>query len=120
MCFHCGKQTCLMNTSVGLKLDSSSIREGFNNYKLHLATPKTNGANDASVQIAPYIIHHLIIQSFARASTLVGFNIVTNVLGCVLVKIRQNFPNKIGFYKECRFNIRGDEQAPVELLLIKI
>jgi hypothetical protein len=118
MCLHFGKQTCLMNTIVRLKLVTSSICDGFNNYKLHLATPKTKGANNASVQMAPYIICHFIIQSYARASNLVGFNIVTNVPVCVLVKIQQNFHNKIGFYKEYRFSIRGNEQPPVDVLLI--
>jgi hypothetical protein len=28
-------------------------------------------------------------------------------------------PNKIGFYKDCRFNIKGGEQPPVEVLLIE-
>jgi hypothetical protein len=69
--------------------------------------------------MGPYSIHHFIIQSYARASNLAGFNIVTNVPGCVLVKIRQNFPNKFCFYKECWFNIRGDGKPPVEVLLIE-
>jgi hypothetical protein len=47
------------------------------------------------------------------------FNIVTNVPGCVLIKIRQNFLNKIGFYKDCSFNIKGNEQPTVEVLLIE-
>jgi hypothetical protein len=108
-----------MNTIVEIKLVTSSIRDGFNNYKLHLATPKVKGANNASVRMAPYIIRYFIIQSYARASNLVGFKIEMNVPGCVLVKIRQNFPNKFGFYKECRFNIRGNEQPPVEVVLIE-
>jgi hypothetical protein len=81
-----------MNTSVGLKLITSHIPDGFNNYKQHKATPKIKGADNASVQMTPYIICHLIIQSYARASNL---NTVTNMPGCVSIKIRQNFPNKI-------------------------
>jgi hypothetical protein len=108
-----------MKTSVGHKLLISSIRDGFNFNKLHIATPKIKGANDASVKMAPYIIHHFIIQFYAKASNLVGFNIVMNMLGCVLIKIQQNFHNKVVFYKECQFNIRGDEQPPVEVLLIE-
>jgi hypothetical protein len=69
--------------------------------------------------MAPYIIWHFIVQAYARESKLVGFNIVTNVPGCVLIKIRQKFLNKIGFYKDCSFNIKGDEQPPVEVLLIE-
>jgi hypothetical protein len=72
-----------------------------------------------SVQMAPYIIRHFIVQAYARESKLVGFNIVTNVPGCVLIKIRQHFPNKIGFYKDCSFNIKGNEQPSVEVLLIE-
>jgi hypothetical protein len=37
-----------------------------------------------------------------------------------LINIRQNFLNKIGFYKYCSFNIKGNEQPPVEVLLLKI
>jgi hypothetical protein len=47
------------------------------------------------------------------------FNIVTNVPGCVLIKIWQNFPNKVGFYKYFRFSIKGNEQPTVEVLLIE-
>jgi hypothetical protein len=65
------------------------------------------------------IIRHFIIQADARESKLVGFNIVTNVPRCVLIKIRQNFPNRIGFYKDFSFNIKGNEQPPVEVLLIE-
>jgi hypothetical protein len=119
MCLFCGKKTRLMNTSFGLKLVTSSIRDGFNNYKLHIAKPNMKRAENASVQMAPYIIRHFIVEAYARESKLVGFNIVTNVPGCVLIKIRQNFPNKIGFYKDCSFNIKGNEQPPVEALLIE-
>jgi hypothetical protein len=42
-----------------------------------------------------------------------------NVSGCVLIKFRQKNPNKIGFYKDCSFNIKGNEQPPVEVLLIE-
>jgi hypothetical protein len=37
----------------------------------------------------------------------------------VLIRIRQNLPNKVGFYKDCSFNIKGNEQTPVEVLLIE-
>jgi hypothetical protein len=30
-----------------------------------------------------------------------------NVPGCVLIEIRQNIPNKVRFYKDCRVNGRG-------------
>jgi hypothetical protein len=50
---------------------------------------------------------------------LVGFNIVTNVTGCILIKIQQHFLNKIGFYKDCSFNIKGNEHPQVEVLLIE-
>jgi hypothetical protein len=89
-------------------LVTSSIRYGFNNYKLHIAKPNMKRADNVSVQMAPYIIQHFIVQAYARKSKLVGFNIVTNVPRCVLIKIRQNFPNKIGFYKDCSFNIKGN------------
>jgi hypothetical protein len=95
MCLHCGQKTCMMNTSVGLKLVTSSICDRFN--KLHIAATKIKGAYNASAQMAPYIICHFIFQYYVRASNLVGFNIVTNVMGCVSIKIRQNFPNKAGF-----------------------
>jgi hypothetical protein len=108
MCLFCGKKTCFMNTSFGLKLVASSIRDGFNNYKLHIAKPNMKRADNASVQMAPYIIRHFIVQANARESKLVGLIIVTNVPGCVLIKIRQNFPNKIGFYKDFSFNIKGN------------
>jgi hypothetical protein len=55
------KKTCMLNTSAGLKPVTSIIHDGFNNYKLHIATPKIKGANNASVQMASYIIHHFII-----------------------------------------------------------
>jgi hypothetical protein len=103
----------------GLKLVTSSIRDGFFNYKLHIANPNMKGADNVLVQMAPYIIRHFIVQVYARESKLIGFNIVTNVPGCVLIKIRQNFPNKIGFYKDCSFNIKGNEHPPVEVLLIE-
>jgi hypothetical protein len=77
-------------------------------------------ADNASVQMSPYIIRHFIVQAYAIESKLVGFNIVSNVPGCLLIKIRQNFPNKSGFYKDCSFNIKGNEQPPVEVLLIEI
>jgi hypothetical protein len=48
-----------------------------------------------------------------------GFNSVVNVLGCILIKIRENFPKKIGFYKDCSFNIKRNEQPPVEVSLIE-
>jgi hypothetical protein len=76
-------------------------------------------ADNAFVQMAPYIIRNFIVQAYARESKLVGFNIVTNVPGCVLIKIRQNFPNKIGSYKDFSFNIKGNEKPPVEVLLIE-
>jgi hypothetical protein len=76
-------------------------------------------ADNASVQIAPYIIRHFIVQAHARESKLVGFNIVTNIPGCVLINIRKNFLNKIGFYKDFSFSIKGNEQPPVEVLLIE-
>jgi hypothetical protein len=34
-------------------------------------------------------------------------------------QIRQHFPNKIGFYKDCIFNIKINEHPPVEVLLIE-
>jgi hypothetical protein len=85
----------------------------------YIPTPKIKGAGNASVQMATYIIQHFIVQSYASASQLVGFNIVTNVPGCALIKIRQNFPNKVEFYKDCRFNIKGSEQPTVEVLYIE-
>jgi hypothetical protein len=36
-----------------------------------------------------------------------------------LIKIQQNFPNNIGSYKDCSFNIKGNEQPPVEVLQIE-
>jgi hypothetical protein len=36
-----------------------------------------------------------------------------------LIKIQQNFLNKIGLYKDCIFNIKGNEQPPEEVLLIE-
>jgi hypothetical protein len=69
--------------------------------------------------MAPYIIRHFIVQAYSRESKLVGFNIITNVPGCILIKIRQNFPHKLGFYNDCSFNIKGNEQPPVEVLLIE-
>jgi hypothetical protein len=63
MCLFCGKKTCLMNTSFGLKLVSSSIRDGFNNYKLHIVKPNMKRSDNVSVQMAPYIIRHLIVQA---------------------------------------------------------
>jgi hypothetical protein len=39
MCLCCGGKICLMNTCFGLTLATSSIRGGFNNYKLHIAKP---------------------------------------------------------------------------------
>jgi hypothetical protein len=119
MCLHSGKKTCIMNNSVGIKLVTSSIHDRFNTYKLHIATPKIKGANNVYLKMAPYIIRHYIIQSYARDSTLVGFNIVMNIPGCVLIKIQQNFPIKVGFYKECSLNITGNEQPPVEVFLIE-
>jgi hypothetical protein len=113
MSLFCGEKSCRMNTSFGLKLVTSSIRHGFNNYKLHILKLKMKGADNVSVQIAPYIIRHFIVQAYARASKLVGFNIFTNFPGCVLIKIHQNFLNKIGIYKDCSFNIKGNEQPPV-------
>jgi hypothetical protein len=79
---------CLLDTSVELKLITSSIHDGIDSYKQHIATPKIKGADNASVQMSPYIIRHFIIQSYTSSSTQVGFNIVTNVPGCVLIKIR--------------------------------
>jgi hypothetical protein len=117
MCLFCGEKTCLMNTSFGLRLVTSSIRDGFNNYKLHISKPKMKRADNASVQMAPYIIRNFIVQEYARAYKLVGFIILMNVPGCVLIKIRQHFPNKIGFYKDFSFNIKINEQPPVEVLL---
>jgi hypothetical protein len=119
MCLFCGKKTCLINTSFGLKLFTSSIRNGFNNYKLHIVKPNMKRADTASVQMTPYIIRHFIVQAYGRESRLVGFNIVTNIPGCVLIKTRQNFPHKIGFYKDFSINIKGNEQPPVEVLLIE-
>jgi hypothetical protein len=49
----------------------------------------------------------------------VGFNIITNVPGYVLIKIRRNFLHKVGFYTYYSFNIKGNGQPPVEVLLIK-
>jgi hypothetical protein len=40
---------CMMNTSVGLKLVTSSIRDGFNTNKLHIDTPKIKRANNMYV-----------------------------------------------------------------------
>jgi hypothetical protein len=88
MCLFCGGNICLMNTSFGLKLVTSSIRDGFNNYKLHISKPKMKRADNMSVQMTPYIIRRFIFQAYARESKLVGFNIVTNVPGCILIKIR--------------------------------
>ena len=119
MCLFCGQKVCLIDSSVGLKLVTKSIREGFNNYKLHISKPNVKGRDNASVEMAPYIIRHFIVQAYARESNLVGYNIVSNVPGCVLIKMRQNFPNKVGFYKDVRFNIKGNEQPPVEVLLIE-
>jgi hypothetical protein len=118
VCF-VGKYICLMNTSLGLKLVTSIIRDGFNNYKLQIVKPNMKREDSASLQMAPYIIRHFIVQAYARESKLVGLNIVTNVPGCVLIKKLQKIPNKIGFYKDCSFNIKGNEQAPVEVLLIQ-
>jgi hypothetical protein len=59
------------------------------------------------------------MQSYARESKPVGFNIVRNVPGCILIKIRQKITNNVGFYKDCRFNIKGNGQPPVEVLLIE-
>jgi hypothetical protein len=100
MCSFCGETICLMNSSVGLNLVTSSIRDGLNNYKLHISKSKKKGADNASVQMAPCIIRHFIVQAYARESKLMGFNIVTNIPGCILIKIHQNLPNKIGFYKD--------------------
>jgi hypothetical protein len=108
-----------MNTSFGLRLVTSSILDGFNNYKLQILKPKMKRADNALVQIAPYIIRHFIVQAYAREPKFVGFNIVTNIAGCVLIKIRKKFPNKIGFYKDCSFNIKGNGQPPVEVFLIE-
>jgi hypothetical protein len=36
-----------------------------------------------------------------------------------LIKIRQNFLNKIGFYKDCSLHIKGNEEPSVEVLLIE-
>jgi hypothetical protein len=88
-------------------------------YKLHIPKPNMKRADNASVQMAPYIIRHFISQAYARESKIVGFNIVTNVPGCVLIKIQQIFLNKSGFYKDCSFNIKGNEQPPVEVFLIE-
>jgi hypothetical protein len=76
------------------------------------------GADNVSVKMAPFIIRHLIIQSYERELKLVGFNIITNVPGCVFIKIPQKTLNKFGFYKDCRFNIKDKAQPPVEVLLI--
>jgi hypothetical protein len=76
-------------------------------------------SGNALVQMAPYIIQHFIVQSYKRASKLVGFNIVTNMSGCVLIKIGQNFSNKVGLYTDCRFNIKGNGQPTVEVVLIE-
>jgi hypothetical protein len=119
MCLFCVKKICLMSTSFGLKLVTSSIRDGFNTYKLHIVKPNMKRADNALVQMAPYIIRNFIVQANARESKVVGFNTVTNVPGCVFIKIRQHFQNKIGFYKDCSFNIKGNEQPPVEVLLIE-
>jgi hypothetical protein len=119
ICFFCGENICLMNTSCGLKLLSSSIRNGFNNYKIHISKPNMKRADNASVQMAPYIIRRFIVQAYARESKLVVFNIVINVPGCVLIKIRQKILNKMGFYKDCSFNIKGNKEPPVEVLLIE-
>jgi hypothetical protein len=108
-----------MESGVGLKLVTSSICAGFNSDKLHISKPKINGADKAFVQMAPYIIRNFMLQLYARDLNFVGFNIVMNVPGCVSIKIRQHFPNKVGFYKYCRFNIKGNEQPPVEVLLIE-
>jgi hypothetical protein len=118
-CLFCGEKKCLMNTCFGLKLVTSSIRDGFKNYKLHVAKSNIKRADNASVQMAPNIIRHFIVQAYATESKLVGFNIVTNLPGRVLIKIRQKKSNKIGFYKDCSFNIKGNERPPVEVLLIE-
>jgi hypothetical protein len=87
MCLFCGGNICLMNTSFGLKLVTSSIRDGLNNYKLHISKPKMKRADNASVQMAPYITRYFIVQEYTIESKLVGFNIVTNEPGCILIKI---------------------------------
>jgi hypothetical protein len=69
--------------------------------------------------MTPYIIWHFISESYSRASKLVGFNIVMNVPVCVLNKIRKTFSKKVGFYKYCRFNIKGNKQPTVEVLFIE-
>jgi hypothetical protein len=61
MCLFCGKKTCLVETSVGLKLVASSIHDGFNSYKLHIATPTNKGAANILVQMTPFIIRHFIV-----------------------------------------------------------
>jgi hypothetical protein len=61
-----------MGTSVGLKLVTSSILDGFDSYKQHIFTPNIKRGNNMLVQMAPYIILHVIIQSYARVSNMVG------------------------------------------------
>jgi hypothetical protein len=59
---------CLMDTSVGRKLATLSIRDGFNSCMHHISTLNIKGGDNASVQMVPYIIRHFIVQSYARAS----------------------------------------------------
>jgi hypothetical protein len=87
--------------------------DGFNSYKHNIATPKVKGADNSLVRMAQNIIWRFIVQFYARASQLVGFNIVMNVPGCVLIEIRQICQNKVGFYKDCRFNIKGNGQPTI-------
>jgi hypothetical protein len=120
MCLHCGKQTFLMNTSVGLRLVTSSISDGLNTYKLHFATPKTKGANNAFVQMEPYIIHHFIIQSYARASNLVGFNILINILGVFQSISDRTFQKKMFFTKSVGLTSGGENNHWLRCCYLKV
>jgi hypothetical protein len=93
---------------------SSSILDGFNNYKLHILRRKGTDI------MHWFKWHHTLsgiacivqVYLYKRIQNLVGFNntFVTNVPGCVWIKIHQNFPNKIiGLYKDCSCNIQGNE-----------
>jgi hypothetical protein len=53
MCLFCGENIYLMNTSFGMKIVTPSIRDGFNDYKLHIAKPNMKRADNASVKMAP-------------------------------------------------------------------
>jgi hypothetical protein len=61
MCLFCRENTFIMNTIFGLKLVTSSIRDGFNKNKLHISRLNMKRADNASVQMAPYVIWYFIV-----------------------------------------------------------